>query len=72
MIHSHLEMLPVFALGLVVALHWKAVVNPDWSLVTREHPLPGPWTSAVLVLLAPGLLMILEELARGLRAQSHA
>ncbi len=71
MIHSHLEMLPVFALGLVVALHWNAVVNPDWSLVTREHPLPGAWTWGVLVLLAPGLLMILEELARGLRAQSH-
>jgi hypothetical protein len=72
MIHSHLEMLPVFALGLVVALHWDAVAHPRWSLGARENPLPGAWTSGVLVLLVPGLLLILEELARGLRAQSHA
>src|SRR4051812_21500107 len=43
MIHSHLEMLPVFALGLVLVLHWDAVVNPDWSLVARQHPLPAAW-----------------------------
>ena len=72
MIHSHLEMLPVFALGLVVVMNWEAVVNPDWSLATREQPLPYTWSSGVLVLLVPGLLLILEELARGLRAQAHA
>jgi hypothetical protein len=65
-------MLPVFALGLVVVLHWEAVVNARWSLGARAHPLPGAWTAGVLVLLAPGLLLILEELARGLRAQRHA
>jgi hypothetical protein len=72
MIHSHLEMLPVFALALVVVLHWDAVVHPEWALVTRAAPLPGAWTTGVLVLLLPGLVLILEELARGLRAQPHA
>jgi len=72
MIHSHLEMLPVFAFGLVAVLHWEAVANADWTLAAREHPLPGAWTSGVLLLLVPGLVLILEELARGLRAPSHA
>ena len=71
MIHSHLEMLPVFALALVLALHWPAVVDPRWTLAARAQPLPWGWIVGVPLALIPGLLMILEELARGLRAGSH-
>jgi hypothetical protein len=71
MIHSHLEMLPVFALALVMALHWDEVREPRWTLAAREPRLPGAWTLGVSILLVPGLLLILEELARGLRAQPN-
>ncbi|HKU89957.1 MAG TPA: hypothetical protein VJP84_09180 [Steroidobacteraceae bacterium] len=72
MIHSHLEMLPVFALALVIVMHWDVVVQPRWTLALRAQPLPDAWRNIVLVLLVPGLLMILEELARGLREQRRA
>jgi hypothetical protein len=72
MIHSHLEMLPVFALALIIVLHWHVVLEPRWSLEARQSPLPAAWTGGVLIALLPGLLMILEEWARGRRAQRHA
>ena len=72
MIHSHLEMLPVFALALVIVMHWDMVAEPRWTVAPRAQPLPDAWRNIVLVLLVPGLLMILEELARGLREQRHA
>lgn len=72
MIHSHLEMLPVFALAIVIVLHWHAVIEPRWELRARTQPLPGAWTGGVLISLVPGALMILEELARGLRKQAWA
>ena len=71
MIHSHLEMLPVFALVLVIVLHWHAVAEPDWTMQMREPSLPRAWILGVLLALCPGLLMILEELLRGVRAQSR-
>jgi len=72
MIHSHLEMLPVFGLALVIALHWSVVMEPRWTIALRQQPVPDPWRIAALVMLVPGLLMILEELVRGLRVQRHA
>lgn len=69
MIHSHLEMLPGFALALTITLHWDAVMEPRWAPAIRENPLPAMWSTGVLVSLVPGLLLILEELARGLRAR---
>jgi len=68
-IHSYLEMLPLFALALACVLHWDAVLNPSWTWSSRQQPLPEPWTSSVLALLAAGLLPIVEELTRCLRAQ---
>jgi hypothetical protein len=65
-IHSHLEMLPTFALALVVVLHWEAVLNPTWTLTAREQPLP--WTGGIWMALALGFLFIVEELLRCLRA----
>jgi len=50
-------------------LHWDAVLNPSWTWSSRQQPLPEPWTSSVLALLAAGLLPIVEELTRCLRAQ---
>jgi len=72
MIHSHLEMLPVFGLALVIVMYWNVVMDPRWTLEPRSQPLPHAWTNTVLVLLVPGLLMILEELARGMKEQRHA
>jgi hypothetical protein len=64
-VHSYLEMLPAFALALVIVLHWEAVTHPVWLLSARAQPLP--WSGGVLIALLPGLLLIVEELARGLR-----
>jgi hypothetical protein len=67
-IHSYLEMLPLFALALVVVLHWDALMNPAWTLAPRRQPLPVAWTCGVLLALVPGFLLILEELLRCRRA----
>jgi hypothetical protein len=64
-IHSHQDMLPFFALALVVVLHWDALGHPVWTLSPRPRPLP--WGPAVLVALCAGLMMITEELVRCLR-----
>jgi hypothetical protein len=61
-------MLPLFALALTFVLHWDAVVDPVWTVPLREAPLPFKWTVGVLVALALGLALILEELSRCLRA----
>jgi len=71
-IHSYLEMLPVFALALAIVLHWEAVRDPAWSLSVRRQPLPAAWSWGVLLALVPGLLLIVEELLRGLRAARPA
>ena len=71
-IHSYLEMLPVFALALAIVLHWEAVRDPAWSLSVRRQPLPAAWSWGVLLALVPGLLLIVEELLRGLRAARSA
>jgi len=67
-IHSYLEMLPLFALALVCVLHWDSLMNPTWGLSLRLQPLPALWTWGVTIALIPGLLMIVEELVRCLRA----
>jgi hypothetical protein len=70
LVHSHLEMLPMFGLALVILLEWDAVIHPSWTLAPRARVLPPAWTFGVLLALGPGLLLILEELQRCLRAQS--
>jgi hypothetical protein len=67
-IHSYLEMLPLFAVALAAVLHWNAVVNPAWHWSVRLAPLPTSWTLGVLAALLAGLLLIVEELWRCLRA----
>jgi hypothetical protein len=66
-VHSWLEMLPLFALLMLAALHRDQFVSPDWSW--RARTLPSPWNWAVPVALVPGLLMVLEEWWRGFRAR---
>lgn len=61
-VHSYLEMLPLFALGIVVVLHWDAWREPEWRFVARETALPG--TGVVLGALLVTLALILEELWR--------
>ena len=70
-IHSYLEMLPVFALALATVLHWEAVRDPAWAIPARAL-LPATWTWGVLLALCAGLLIIVEELVRGLRARRVA
>jgi hypothetical protein len=67
-IHSYLEMLPLFAVALTAVLHWDAVVHPAWHWSKRLDPLPESWTLAVLLALLSGLLLIVEEWLRCLRA----
>jgi hypothetical protein len=65
-IHSYQDMLPLFALALVGVLHRDALAEPDWRWSARAEWLP--WTWGVVLALGAGLLMIVEELARCLRA----
>jgi hypothetical protein len=67
-IHSYLEMLPLFAVALVIVLHWDALKNPAWTLSLRDPPLPAAWIWGVLVALLAGLSLILEEWWRCRRA----
>jgi hypothetical protein len=55
-IHSYLEMLPLFALALVFVLRRDPVRVPE------------AWSWGVTLALLPGLLLIVEELSRCLRA----
>jgi hypothetical protein len=73
-IHSILEMLPLMALLLVIALHWPAftaifgVGTPDFSLRWKPDPLPVAYIFTMLVLTALfEILPYLEELLRTLR-----
>jgi hypothetical protein len=65
-IHSHQDMLPLFALALACVLHWDALNHRVWSWSLRPQPLP--WTFGVLLALCAGLMMTIEELTRCLRA----
>jgi hypothetical protein len=71
-IHSYLEMLPLFAVALAVVLHWQASVDPEWGWSLRLHPLPAGWRPGVLLALLAGLLLIVEELLRCLRAERRS
>jgi hypothetical protein len=69
--HPFLELMPLFAFAVVVALHaqvWSDSSDVDaWSLKTRVVPLPRGVALGVTLALVPGLLLALEELARCLR-----
>jgi hypothetical protein len=67
-IHSYLEMLPLFALTIVLLLRRDAVLLPVWELSPRQPPLPAVVTWGVTLSLVPGLLLIGEELLRCRRA----
>jgi hypothetical protein len=69
LIHSWLEMLPVFALAMVFMLNLGALSGPEWWLRPRAVPLPGALRTAILAALAVGVSFILEELIRGLVAR---
>lgn len=61
LVHSWLEMLPVFALVVVALLHADAFTDPDWRLVPRAEPVPPGWKWVVILGFATGLAFILEE-----------
>jgi hypothetical protein len=71
-IHSWLEMLPLFALVLVALLHPEEFAHPRWSF--ELHALgPAPAVKlAVLLALAAGLALILEEWSRARRLSAAA
>jgi hypothetical protein len=66
-VHSWLEMLPVFALVIVVLLHARELVEPRWIFAPREIPAPLGWRWGVSLGFALGLALILEEWWRGRR-----
>jgi hypothetical protein len=68
-IHSYQDMLPLFALTLTAVVHWDALRDPLWRWSVRDHPLlPDIWAWTVLLALLAGMLAIVEELLRCLRA----
>jgi len=73
-IHSVLEMLPLTALLLVVAMHWQSfsaifgMGTPDYSLRWKQEPLPIAYIGTILTVTALlDILPYLEEFVRTLR-----
>ena len=71
-VHSYLEMLPLFAIAIVLVLHAEEWRDPVWRFVARESPLPPAAVAATLLGLLAGLGMIAEELWRCARRASCA
>ena len=78
-VHSVLEMLPLTALLMVIALHWDAFAGlfgfaePDFNFRPKAQPLP--WAYVTTLLAVTFLFEILpygEELVRGLRERGNA
>ena len=67
-VHSWLEMLPLFALVVVTALHAPEIRQPRWVLLPRGEELPPSIRTGILIVLTVGVLPILQELLRGWRA----
>jgi hypothetical protein len=71
-VHSYLEMVPVMAVGLISALHWPetralfgfGTRSRDWSLRTKQRPLPKLVVAGLLGSVALEVLPYLEELWR--------
>jgi hypothetical protein len=68
MVHSWLEMLPLFALVVVAVLSADEFAEPRWWFEVREPALDAGLRAGILLGLAAGIGMVLEELSRGLRA----
>jgi hypothetical protein len=66
-VHSHLEMLPVFALAIVIVIFWSEVREPRWTLTSRAAPMSPRAQLVALGALFAGLALILEEFFRCLR-----
>jgi hypothetical protein len=78
-VHSLLEMLPLMGLLLILVPHWNQFLAlfglgpevADFRLALKQHPLPWPYVTAVLLAVALlELLPFVEELIRGLRANA--
>jgi hypothetical protein len=54
----------LFALLLVAVLHADGLGAPDWALRPRADPLPRGVGAGIALALAPGFLLILEEIVR--------
>jgi hypothetical protein len=67
-IHSWLEMLPLFALLIVGALHIEELREPRWSFAVRAEPLPAPWIAGMSLAFAAGAALIFEEWWRSARS----
>jgi hypothetical protein len=66
-VHSHLEMLPLFAFAIVLVLHAGEWRDPVWRFVLRDSPLPATAVAATLLALLAAFVMIAEEMWRCVR-----
>jgi hypothetical protein len=66
-VHSWLEMLPLFALVIVAAIHATEFSQPRWILEPRDPPLTTAQRWGFALAMFAGLPPIIEELLRGLR-----
>lgn len=60
-VHGYLELLPMFALLLVIVLHWNELRAADLHLAMKTPPLPLAYSFGVLGALAFAALPIVEE-----------
>lgn len=67
LVHSWLEMVPMFALIVVAVLHVDELREPRWLLLARGADLAPAVRASVLAALLLGVLPILEEWSRGFR-----
>jgi hypothetical protein len=66
-VHSWLEMMPLFALVIVAALHRDVLEDPRWLPAPRAEAVPGPWSWLLPLAFAAGAASIFEEYLRGRR-----
>lgn len=71
-VHSYLEMLPLFALAIVLVIHAGEWRDPEWRFAVRETPLPTVAVLSTLLALLVTALLIGEEIWRCWRAPEVA
>ena len=69
-VHSYLEMLPLFALLLLVILYWNELRPAELRFQLREPALPIACRAGVIGLMGLSAVLILEEWWRGARRQN--
>lgn len=71
LVHSWMEMTPLFALIIVWVLNSDAWHEPAWLPAPRTQSVPGPWPWLIPLGVVAGFIFIVEEYVRGRRAPAR-